>query len=89
MFPQLTCDTEISPCTHSFTHGRAVHSSPSRRTPLTPFLVCSFLDSHSFFLIYIYILLIMLLQLSHFPPSLRSTLPTPHPHSPLVHVHVS
>ena len=38
-----------------------------------------------------YILLIMLLQLSHFPPSLPSTLHTPSlPHSPpLVHVHGS
>ena len=47
---------------------------------------------HSFSLVFFffkYILLIMLLQLSHFPPLFSSALHTPsHPHSlPLVHVH--
>ena len=86
MHPLLgTCPaTQICVLTGNRTGDPLVH-----RLALDPLNHTS--QDHLFFvLIFLkYILLIMLLQLSHFPPSLLSALHTPsHPHfPPLVHVH--
>ena len=88
MHPLLgTCPaTQICVLTGNRTGDPLVH-----RLALDPLNHTS--QDHLFFvLIFLkYILLIMLLQLSHFPPSLLSALHTPsHPHfPPLVHVHRS